>query len=446
MSCIIKISPDKMNNPPTIARPAIPPPNIPRPQQTALIPIPRPQQQPPGVPIPRPGVPIPRPQQTALIPIPLPQQPPAIPIPRPVIPRPQEAPAVPIPRPAATLPIPQEAREVVTDDYYPQDQPGEDEFQFKARAENSDLIQATIRTARDVFPSLETFIRVAEEVELQYYHGADYGHLMKRSRYPSYMKDASTYEINRIYEGLAAAHARELISLISYFDAWPDRSREYDIYLGIKSVMDDMGYDLAYSGQYSRRIGFVKKGVTTVWSGIPLTPENFVKTVTPDKAILMEAWREKTANGSATEDGASNLSILRLGETRDDLFNSHHAREKAARDEAVERTGDVRYRHMPLHQFRQGLQTDINRTPLIFTLGFSNQALRAAIGRSIEKLPDRLRPREDAGFRAKRKYIMYNTDENTEKMQEKYLPMGQLFPKSYYMMVYNELMIRGLIT
>ena len=392
---------------PTTARPAVPQPTIARPavpQPTTARPaVPQPTTARPTVPQPtiaRPAVPQPPvPQPQAITPqgtIPQPA------IARPTVPHPTIPQPVPAPQLAQRITTPPPERQTVADDYYPQDQPRDDEFQFNAGPENSDLIQATIQTARDVFPSLETFIRVAERLDI-------HSELRRRSRYPSYMKDASTYEITRIYQGPAAVKARELIALMDRERYWGD----------IKNITREMNL-LGYSSEYMGLVLFVKKGVVTVNAGTPLTPENFVKTITPDKAILMEAWREKVANGSATEDGASNLSILGLGE----IVHPNPNIENVVRED-------------------RGI--DVNRTPLIFTLGFSNHALREAIARSVERLPDRLRPREETGFRAKRKYIMYDSDRKINKMQEKYLPLGKLFPKSYYMMVYNELMIRGLI-
>src|SRR5690606_34287382 len=73
---------------------------------------------------------------------------------------------------------------VIRGDYYPQDQPRPDEFVFMASPENSEFIQASIETGRAIYPSLETYIQVAEEANILPTE-------RNREQYPSYMRNAS---------------------------------------------------------------------------------------------------------------------------------------------------------------------------------------------------------------------------------------------------------------
>src|SRR3989304_2373151 len=94
-------------------------------------------------------------------------------------------------------------------DYYPQDEPNPDQFKFTATEENSAFIQATIESARNMFPSLELFIQGAESV-LRDKVDID-PELMQRNRYPSFMRDATPYEIYKIYRGPEADLAQILL-------------------------------------------------------------------------------------------------------------------------------------------------------------------------------------------------------------------------------------------
>lgn len=74
--------------------------------------------------------------------------------------------------------------QVNNNNYYPQDQPQANEFKFTATPENTHYIQATIETARILYPSLELHIQAAETANIL-------GNERRRSNFASYMRDAS---------------------------------------------------------------------------------------------------------------------------------------------------------------------------------------------------------------------------------------------------------------
>ena len=302
------------------------------------------------------------------------------------------------------------------DDYYPQDYPTQGEFNFQTLPENAEYIQALIETGRSIFPSLETFIRAAEHINA-------FPRERKRSGFPLYLRDASTLEIFQIYRGERVGDARDFI--LSMTTQEPGRGEPYLSVFQMKArdrYMSLQGYKENYFG-FAR---FVRNDVPS-YDDTPLTQEAFRNSLTPDQRILMEAWRIKAATGSATRDGQGNVSLLRLREIRDQYY-------------------------------LRNPELESNRAPGIATIGFDAEKLRNAVLLAIERLPDKQVPRTKAGthniYEEKyhvmpTHYIMYQgdniNDERGRDLRQKKLPMHPSMSKAYYMMLYNELMTRGLL-
>ena len=341
------------------------------------------------------------------------------PIPNLVVPRPQPTgvvtrPIIPtqenVPQP--TVPQPRIVPE--WEDYYPQDYPTPEEFKFQALPENTEYIQSLIETGRSIFPSLETFILAAEHINAL-------PEERRRSRFPLYLKDASMFEIFQIYKRDRVEKALQFIRDLTELyeeEEHPKEMRTIDEY------MKSQGYRPDYFG-FAR---FVRNDVATPHH-IHLTQETFRNSITPGQQILMEAWRIKAATGSVTRGGQGNISLLRLREIRDQYYRPNRLQGKI-------------------------------RPPGIASIGFSVEALRDAVLASIEQLPDkqlpRMRPmnrqwwgRGDARYVMPTHYIMYQgektIDERGRDLRQKKLPMHRSMSKAYYMMLYNELMIRGLL-
>ena len=277
--------------------------------------------------------------------------------------------------------------------YYQQDNPRPDEFAFQATPENTHFVQATIETARQVFPNLELFIQMAENFGLE----REYSN---RALYPSYMRDASTFEIFRIYRGDTANFAERLIRRLTNVGNQSVFNRE--TIENMEEFMNARGYESSYWGFAN----FTAIGNRAVARDIPLTSDNFRASITPDQAILMEAWRLKVLHGGVWDDTAFNQSVLGLRGLRG------------------------------FENFRR----DYQPSPVIQTIGFSKDALRDAIFTLIEKLPNR---------RLTRDYIRYEGEEAINEdgvnIANRKLAMSAWPSKAYYMMLYNELITRNLI-
>ena len=381
------------------------------------------------------------------------------------------------------------------DNYYPQDDPRPEEFKFQATAENTAFIQATIQTARQLFPSLETHIQVAETVNVL-------PDLRRRSQFPSYMRDASPFEIYKIYQGEAVLNAirflnafTELTHGVYTLDIIRQEERtfiqqlinqgldEYEIYrqvierfLGLDwwerlDLADNEGRNRAvqYSGQLSTYVDIllkdndmrgrygadyrrfsesifnemVRRGYSYQYVGFirddipagrarddlyPLTPENFVTTITPDQEILMEEWRKEALRGGTTT--IHNLDMLGLRPVTEE-YNHTAERDRRRSD----------------------------RPPILQTIGFSKDRLRTAVLSVADRLnPNRVphayagRVRNRPDLPITRDYIRYEEEKaeyicgrKIHDISNEGLTMGLEMTKAYYMMLYNELRIRGLL-
>ena len=383
-----------------------------------------------------------------------------------------------------TVAQPPRVTQTVVDNYYHQDDPRPEEFKFRATPENTEFIQTTIQTARELFPSLETHIQVAEIANIL-------TDLRRRTQYPSYMRDASPFEIYKIYEGQAAGSAREFLSGLNEITQWginldripqeqtnfayelrqqgitdrgeiirrlrerfPRRERDFGDYLDlmrqmIKDVLvvqkdlrmrelygdnyQQIGILImaemqrrGYNGQY---IGFITNNLPAGqarYNDFLITPDNFVATITPDQAILMEEWRKEALRGGVNS--LKNLDLLGL---------------RPITEEYNPQLQDYPERH---------------HAPVLQTIGYSKERLRNAVMAVADRLaPGRIRQpapgrhRDRPGLPITRNYIRYEGEKaeyvcerKTIDISNEGLPMDQGMSKAYYMMLYNELRIRGL--
>lgn len=143
----------------------------------------------------------------------------------------------------------------------------------------------------------------------------------------------------------------------------------------------------------------------------------------------MEAWRLKALNGALTRGGGTNTSVIGLRQLRNQYQN-----------DPTHNPYDLNWRrwHTLLH------------APVIQTIGFSKDKLREVIAATLEKLPQRPRMGAREFYQPlTRNYIRYEGENAVNDrgidMTNKPMAGGEYLPKRYYMMIYNELMIRGFI-
>ena len=301
-------------------------------------------------------------------------------------------------------------QEPVADNYYDQPDPRPEEFMIQAEPENAHFIQASIETARNLFPSFELYIQAAQNANIL----PEY---TRRGLYPSYMRDASSYEIFKIYRGNTAALARDFLTAINQdrHEHTDNRQRYNQIY-PISQFMQDRGYIYQYV-EYVR--GDRVPGQATQ-RNLPLTPENFVASITPDQAILMEAWRLRALHGGVGQTDNTDLLGLR----------------------------DI---------VQQYIDQGFDRRPVLQTIGFDTERLKRAIRdvevRIVAQQPPQLRRHrripQEVMVPITRDYIRYEgeqaVNEGGRNINNKGLATNSRMPKPYYMMLYNELRLRGLL-
>ena len=385
-------------------------PNIPLPGQQINVPFPGQQRQ--QSPTQRPASPIQQRQQSPIqrpaspmqqrqSPIQQPaspiQQRQQSPIQRPASPMQQrqqlpiQRPASPIQRPASPM---QQRLMPQQNNYYPQDAPTAAEFKFNVPEEHQALVQASIEVARSRYPSFDLYIQAAEVADVLEY-------LRDRRNYPSYFRDASPFEIFKIYEGAAADRARDFLRefIQDHVDERGDATE--------KEVIDDF---MAQHGYRSYYMGYLKEddpSVQAYFDELPLTSENFAATITPDKAILMEMYRKKALQG-----GIANMTMF------------------ANKDRAL----------LFIDYKGQGIQYD--NGPILQSIGFKRDALR-------ERMSKINVGRNQRRNNITRDYIRYEGETainaNGNDITDKRLSMSSENRVPYYSMVYNQLRERGLV-
>jgi hypothetical protein len=292
-------------------------------------------------------------------------------------------------------------RTVKPDDYYPQDEPDVNEFALTATPETSELIQASIQVGRDRYPSFEMYIQAAEHMEILY-NGR------RRNQYPSYFRDASPFEIFKIYTGEPARSARIFLTELIL-----DQNRNYNFH-GEKSEIDHFMEQRGYTNFYMGYLNTQDPSVQAYLGQLPLTPENFAKTITPDQEILMEKFRRKALSPRSV-----NLEILPA---------------------SVERGGSIFDEQI---DYKEKIQHGGNtHGPTLMPIGFRKNVLMDKIIEINNKLPQLAYNNNII-----RDYIKYEgeKDNRGKDIKNKGLSLDKNNRNTYYMMLYNELHIRGVI-
>jgi hypothetical protein len=218
------------------------------------------------------------------------------------------------------IPYPQPV-EIDPDGYIIQDDPMIEEFQFQATDYNSEYFQATVETSRLLHPSLEIMIQAAEAINA-------FPELRNRNQYSSYLRDATFFEVNRIYKGPRAEAARkfmlfmdqacvptEEIENIYKLDMTPFTAEQIE---ALRQFMEQRGYRWTYLGfvNINHPAGLAR------FTDTPLNAEILPTTITPDQAILMEAWRKRALTGlTKVTDDTLNLLGLRSIVQKTDYYN-----------------------------------------------------------------------------------------------------------------------------
>jgi hypothetical protein len=315
-------------------------------------------------------------------------------------------------------PVPTPVLEVDTNQYLPQEEPTPEDFAITATSVNTDYLQAAIRTGREIYPSLDFYIQLGElliqnadriTVDPGYYD-RELGPFINRSNYPLFMRDACPLEIFKVYRGLAAEKARRLIRKILYDTRIFIQSREIENFILVNG----------FSFQY---YGLIRSEVLGRYE--VLSPKTFQASITPDQAILMEAWRKRVLIDASPSDHNGLNWILDLRSIQRQIRDAQN------QDRQLLPPTDGYNRQ--------------NRGLKHFQLGFDLRLLYRAISNASRNIgPNRYKNNIVVD------HLRYEGEEAIDRFgrirDQKKVPLNPLFPKEYHMMLYNELMIRGLIT
>lgn len=288
-------------------------------------------------------------------------------------------------------------RVTTTDDYYPLDEPPYDDFRFEVSPENSAFIQASIKTARELYAPFDLFIQASQEIE----PGNININFARRNHYPSYLRNSTAFEIFTIYNS-EREYIRHAKTLINDIQVEPEKYENY---------MRQRGYIRLYMGFISyfaidnhpainaTKLGIEDEDLGTTFPLTPLTPNNFRGAITQDQLILMEYWRRKILE-------EKNISLMSYWNLIGSSFKIQSRYE--------------------------------TYTPLITNIGFSHNVLRNKI----------LEVNEALGT-ITREFIMYEGETarspDNEDISQRKLPLNIGMRKSYFMMIYNELIKRNVI-
>lgn len=245
----------------------------------------------------------------------------------------------------------------------------------------------------------------------------------------------SPFEIYKTYTGPSAQLAVTFLTRLHDSIITQETNEDIDdVNHPVSRFMQEHGYLYTY-------IGFIRAdhaaGQARTYN-TPLTPENFLASVTPDHAILMEAWRLRTLTSGVTK--LNNIDFLGLRAIRDEYLENY-----VQPDHGRTVTGRIFYRE-PLTGAPRG-----PRPPVLQNIGFNVHRLRNAVmsvatrltqGRGF--LPGRVNQ-----LPITRDYIRYEGEQSINQwghdISNKGLALNKEMPKTYYMMLYNELAIRGLL-
>jgi hypothetical protein len=323
------------------------------------------------------------------------------------------------------------------DQYLPQDVPTADDFAITASEQNSAYIQAAIATARSLYPPFDNFIdavnfadnQLAEKILIE---------PIKKSDFPSFLEYASPFEIYKIYKGTAVLKARIILNLVF----WGNSN-----YIGEKigrgevdelvHLVDEFFRERGYSRQYCGYLRDHTRGNIEEEDIIPpLNPTTFMENITPDQAILMEEWRKKVLSGAVSKLRTSALLGLK---TMQDDFNH-----------GIEPVPNFNLLRPEYEPHFQRIHANSRIKPHVnFHLGYNKRSLRNAIRQANKRLPRY--PEAQPGYQGvmtlTRDFVMYEGENTTNEfgvdIKKWKLPLNKRMPKPYYMMIYNELAIRG---
>jgi hypothetical protein len=319
----------------------------------------------------------------------------------------------------------------IIDNYQPQDQPGPADFAINATEMNSNYIQAAIQTARNLYPSFDLYIEAINHV--YYNFMTEHEIRVQRSEFPSFLRDASPFEIYKVYTGPSVFKARRILNLVFWGKLWENKEHfkiDNDDIRGwideIDLFMEDHDYDCLYWGH-------IKQNVVGNVIDKNLTPDNFIANITPDQAILMEEWRKKVLSGPMSQH--ENIDLIDLKDMQDQVgasnLNMHNNDTK------------TEFGH-PVEEIINGIRTP--RSSVNGHFGFSVPMLKKAIKQANDRLPP-YPTRPQSSNHMSREFVRYEgeTAINSAGMAigETKLPLNKSMPKVYYMMIYHELTIRG---
>ena len=406
-------------------------------------------RQRPGQPIPQPVQPLPQPKnfpgfkttgnvlQTLVIPETLDQLPAA---PQPVQPVPQPI-----------QPIPQ------NDDYQPIATPRPEDFMFQATPENAAFIQASMVTGREIYPPFSMYLEwaiVNKDYILQNtvayrqrYPLPNEERLFRRSTYPRYLRDASTYEVFYIYN---VPEARNLIQLLDHADLDDYEIRDEDDYHREHwAERDPDTYQrsfFAHMHNQGYRYDYFKyvKHLPITNPVNPLTPDRLRASLTPDQQILVEAWRQRALTPITTplvddpSHNNNNMRVLGLRNIRDQILTGISSQALVIPDigysnDAMKRTIREVNSHLRGVYDTKGLTRQF--------IMYEGESALASAGRRYHKY------RFPAQVVNGRKVYRFTDEIKTTRLNKNLtntrLPMWGT--KSYYTMLYLELAARGLI-
>ena len=232
---------------------------------------------------------------------------------------------------------------------------------FEATPENAAFIQASMTTGREIYPPFSMYLEWAIANQDYILGNTDYrpkDRLFRRSTYPLYLRDASTYEVFYIYN---VPEARQLIRLLDVADAAGyDIFGEEDYYRRYWNERYPDTYQrsfFAHMHNQGYRYDYFKyvKDLPITNPGNPLTPARLQASLTPDQQILIEAWRQRALTPITTplveerSHNNNNMKVLELRNIHEQIANTHP------------------------------LERGASQAPVISDIGYSNDAIKTVI-------------------------------------------------------------------
>lgn len=277
-----------------------------------------------------------------------------------------------------------------------------DDWQITATPQNKAFLQATLRTARETYPPFSMYVDYVVD-------NAGSGRY-RRSQFPSYLKDATPFEIFRLYKDNYGA--RGLIQSVQDDDDFV-------------RYMERAGFISLYD------ILFVKAEIVSDLDNSNLTPESLEFTLTDDQRILMEAWRKKALTPFTVE-GMTNKIVLDLGQ-----YNELHQPSLVVPYSPFpkyELEGVIRQVNERLGQSSYGPYSNEGGITRRYLMYEGESAVRPAGTRTTYQYDYISGVQKPVKINLKEKDFIDNT-----------VPQSGSLPKAYFQMLYMELAKRGII-